>query len=273
MRTTETINIVGAGLAGSILARLLFQNNIKYNIFDSGEKYAASKYSENIFSLGWEKRLGKEICNYSVNTLNKMVKVDTVYFKNINYIKSYRVKPKNILVEHIKDSVTSVNEDGVMTEENGFYKGITVLCAGIYNKDFINIKGLDALTGHGLLFEGVWKKDPAMLMPIPHRHFKAFQFDKNRIWFGDSTTVLHKNYIKRKNELIENSVQRAKKYFNLTGKYETAFGARPFVGKNTRQPMMGYHKKLNGRLHVLTGGWKMGLVIYPYLANKLMSEL
>ncbi len=273
MRTTETINVVGAGLAGSLLARLFTKNNIKYNIFDSGEKFAASKYSENIFSLGWEKRVGKEICRYSIKSLNGLVDVDTVYFKNINYIKSYRVKPKNILVEHIKDSVVSVSDDGVMTEKNGFYEGITVLCAGIYNKDFVHIEGLDALTGHGLLFEGVWKKEPAMIMPIPHRHFKAFQFDKNRIWFGDSTAVLHKNYIKRKEELIENSVQRAKKYFDLTGEFDIVYGARPFVGENMRQPKMGYHKKINNRLHVLTGGWKMGLVIYPYLANKLMSEL
>ena len=32
------------------------------------------------------------------------------------------MKPKNILVEHIKDSVVSVSEDGVLTQNNGFLK-------------------------------------------------------------------------------------------------------------------------------------------------------
>ena len=112
-----------------------------------------------------------------------------------------------------------------------------------------------------------------MLMPIPHRHFKAFQFDKNRIWFGDSTAVLHKNYIKRKHELIQNSIQRASKYFNLEGKHELVYGARPFVGESMRNPLMGYVKKVSKRVHVLTGGWKMGLVIYPYLAEKILGEI
>ena len=273
MSFTEKINIVGAGLAGSLLARYLRTKNIKYNIFDSSEKYAASKFSENIFSFGWANRIGKEMCDNGIKVLEGLVDIETTYFRNVKKIKAYRVKPENVLIEHIKDKVVAVNSDGVETENNGFFNGVTVVCSGFYSKELIPINNLNALTGHGLLFKGTWEKEPMMIMPIPHRHFKAFQFDENRIWFGDSTAVIHKNYIKRKHELIYNSKKRAEEHFGLTEPIETVFGARPFVGKNTREFKLGYVKKINKRVYSLTGGWKMGLVIYPHLINKLVEEM
>tara|TARA_R100000773_G_scaffold22815_1_gene20115 strand:+ start:19034 stop:19855 length:822 start_codon:yes stop_codon:yes gene_type:complete len=268
----ETLNIVGAGLAGSFVERIAAKNKIKTRIFDERNSYAASPYSENIFSFGWADRLGHEIAEVSKRVLKDTVQVDEVYFRNKNLIKSYRVQPKNILVDHIKDSVTAVSDEGVQTQNNGFQQGATIVCAGAFCNELVPVPSLNSLSGHGLLFNGTWKKEPMMLMPIPHKHFKVFQFDEDRIWFGDSVAIKHQNYVKNQETYINKSLNRAREYFGLINPAEIVFGMRPYVGVNAHNPKMGHLERISRRVWVMTGGWKMGLMIYPYLAEKFIRE-
>lgn len=270
--SAETLNIVGAGLAGSFVERLARKNNIRTRVFDEENSYAASPYSENIFSFGWSDRLGAQIVDAAKKILQDTVKVDEVNFRNKNLIKAYRVQPQNILVDYIKDKVTQVTDDGIMTKNNGFQEGATIVCAGAFCNELVRVQGLNSLSGHGLLFSGVWEKEPMMLMPIPHKHFKVFQFDKKRIWFGDSVAIKHANYMLRQEEYVNKSIKRAKQYFNLSDPKEIVFGMRPYVGRTATSPKMGHLQKLSARVWVLTGGWKMGLMIYPYLAEKFIQE-
>lgn len=270
--STDTLNIVGAGLAGSFVERIARKHKLKTRVFDEHNSYAASPYSENIFSFGWADRLGHEMADVSKRILKETVEVDEVNFRNVNLIKSYRVKPQNVLVEHIKDTVTEVTDDGVMTKNNGFQEGATIVCAGAFCNELVPVMGLNSLSGHGLLFDGVWEKEPMMLMPIPHKHFKVFQFDNNSIWFGDSVAIKHENYMKKQEAYINKSLGRAQEYFGLTNPKDIVFGMRPYVGKNANNPQMGHLDRLSTRVWVMTGGWKMGLMIYPYLAEKFMQE-
>ena len=109
-------------------------------------------------------------------------------------------------------------------------------------------------------------------MPIPHKHFKVFQFDNNSIWFGDSVAIKHENYMKKQEAYINKSLERAQEYFGLTNPKDIVFGMRPYVGKSANNPQMGHLDRLSTRVWVMTGGWKMGLMIYPYLAEKFMQE-
>lgn len=269
---TETLNIIGAGLAGSFVERIARQNKIKTRVFDEQNSFAASPYSENIFSFGWADRLGTNIADVAKKTLKETVTVDEVNFRNKNLIKSYRVQPRNVLVDYVKDTALKVTDDGVQLRDNGFQKGPTIICAGAFCNKLVPVTGLNSLSGHGLLFKGKWHKEPMMLMPIPHKHFKVFQFDEDRIWFGDSVAIKHKNYMAKQQEYISKSLSRANDYFGLSNPSEIVFGMRPYVGKSANNPQMGYLKKVSPRVWVLTGGWKMGLMIYPYLAEKFIQE-
>tara|TARA_R100000278_G_scaffold122808_2_gene110036 strand:- start:1143 stop:1964 length:822 start_codon:yes stop_codon:yes gene_type:complete len=270
--STETLNIIGAGLAGSFVERLARKNNIKTRIFDEENSYAASPYSENIFSFGWAERLGTDIADIAKRILQDTVKVDEVNFRNKNLIKSYRVQPKNVLVEYIKDKAIEVSDDGILTKNNGFQKGATIICAGAFCNKLVPVMGLNSLSGHGLLFKGKWRKEPMMLMPIPHKHFKVFQFDEDRIWFGDSVAIKHKNYMAKQQDYIGKSLSRAYDYFGLSDPSQIVFGMRPYVGASANSPKMGHLEKISSRVWVMTGGWKMGLMIYPYLAEKFLGE-
>lgn len=269
---SRTLNIVGAGLAGSFVDRLAKSEGIKTRVFDEENQYSASRYSENIFSFGWGERLGAELAESAVKTLKKTVSVDEVNFRNINLIKSYRVKPQNVLVEYIKDRVLKVNDEGVDTNNNGFQKGDTIVCAGAFCNKLVPVPSLNSLSGHGLLFNGKWEKEPMMLMPIPHKHFKVFQFSENKIWFGDSVAIKHANYMQKQESYINKSIKRAEDYFGLKNPSEIVFGMRPYVGKTANSPKMGHLDRISKRVWVLTGGWKMGLMIYPYLAQKFIQE-
>ncbi len=266
------INIIGAGLCGSIVAKELQNNSIKFNIFDSNEQYASSKISENLFSLTWLK--GTNYLEDSIKFLNKNYKVQKKVFKtNKSYQDVLHIPIDNILWKDvINEKVNKITDKGIYSS-NKFYDGINIICAGFYTKDFVNIKDFNSLTGHGLLFE---PNDNNTSIEETMRHYRPFTHEKimkwydGRIWYGDSTAIIHNTYIKNQKQYIQNTLNRAKT-IGLKGKYNIYFGARPFV--NNQNKKLGLYKKINDNTFVLTAGWKDGLVIYPYLVNKLMKDL
>ena len=131
------------------------------------------------------------------------------------------------------------------------------------SKKLFNLPYLDALTGHGFFIKKINTKD-FINTYRPYTHEKIMNWHNNKIWYGDSTAIKHSNYLKNKKKLIQNSLKRLKKY-NLQAE-KIVYGARPM---NKLEPRKGLLIKINKNNIVMTGGWKDGLVIYPYLINKL----
>lgn len=266
------INIIGAGLCGSMVAKELQNSGIKFRIFDSKEEFASSKISENLFSPTWLKNTA--YLNESIKFLNKYYQVQNKLLKTgKSYQEVLHIPIDKILWDDIiQEKVSKITRSGLYAN-NKYYNGINVICAGYYTQNFIKIKDFNALTGHGLLFE---PNDNNLRLEETMRHYRPFTHEKilkwhdGRVWYGDSTAIMHERYIKGKNNFIENTIQRAKK-IGFKGKYQIYFGARPFVNNSTKK--FGYYKKVDENTFVITGGWKDGLVIYPYLINKLMLDL
>jgi hypothetical protein len=267
-----SINIIGAGLAGSMVAKELQNNSIKFKIFDSNEVYSSSKISENLFSPTWLK--GSSYLDESIKFLNKNYKVQKKVFKTAkSYQEVLHIPVNNILWKDV------INEKVDKISNNGVYfggklsKGINIICAGYYTKDFVKIKDFNALSGHGLLFEpndNNLNIEETMRHYRPYTHEKIIKWYDGRIWYGDSTAIIHETYVKNKNQYIKNTLERAKK-IGLKGKYNIFFGSRPFI--NNVNKKLGVYKKINDNTFVITGGWKDGLVIYPNLVMNLMKDL
>jgi len=265
-------NIIGGGLCGSMVAKEFQNNSLKFNLFESNEKFAASKISENLFSPTWLK--GAQYLTDSIKFLDDNYKVVTKNFKtnkstqNVYHVPIDRILWKDV----INKKVTKLTNEGVYTNSE-FYHGINIICAGYYTKDFINIEKFNALTGHGLLFEpneNNLKLDEVMRHYRPFIHEKIMKWHDGRIWYGDSTTIHHDKYISNTDHYIQETLKRAAK-IGLSGKYQIYYGARPFV--NNSQKKLGLYKRINSNTFVLTGGWKDGMVIYPYLVKQLMKDL
>lgn len=265
-------NIIGAGLAGSMVAKELGKNGMPFRVFDCNEKYAASKFSENLFSPTWLK--GVPYIDSSVSYLKKNYPIETRELTTGTSLQNvYHIPVDKILVTNtINKKVTKIVNGGCYCGSE-YYVGINIICAGYFTKELIQVKNLDSLTGHGLIFEPT---ETNLMVKQTMRHYRPYTHEKvlllsdGRIWYGDSTTILHKNYIKQKEKYINETLLRAKK-IGLSGKCLIKYGARPFINDKTKKN--GYYKKINDSNYVVTGGWKDGLVIYPYLVSKLLKDL
>ena len=266
------VNIIGCGLAGSFIAKQLELNKIEYRIFDSNEKFASSKISENLFSMTWLK--GHPYLKYSIDFLSNNYNIINKQFNTNKSIQNVLHIPiSNVLKKiDILKKVTKINNEGLFCNEE-FYKGINIICAGYYSKNLINIKDINSLTGHGFLFE---PNDNNNLIKEVMRHYRPFVHEKimkwhtGEIWYGDSTAIMHQNYLNKQNYYINESLKRISK-IGLIGKYKLQFGARPFINNDTKK--FGYYKKINQNNYVITGGWKDGMIIYPYLSSLLIKDI
>jgi hypothetical protein len=267
-----TYNIVGAGLAGSFVSREFNRLGISHRVFDSREPFASSVISENLFSDSWLKGLPyvraslKHLFdNYNVLTkrLRTNASVQDVFHVPINDI---------LVNQYTFSKVTKLNEEGLFCRDE-FYPGINIVCAGYYTRKLIALRDLDALTGHGMLFEPTEHNaglPETMRHYRPYVHEKILRWHDGRVWYGDSTTIKHETYLHKQNEYISQTIQRAAK-IGLRGNFEMKYGARPFIAGNKKR--FGLFAKVANNNYVLTGGWKDGLVIYPYLLNQLKQAI
>lgn len=265
-------NIIGAGLAGSIVAKELDKKKLFYRIFDCNEKFAASKISENLFCVTWLKGVPyiKSSIDYLQNNYN--VEKRSLVTNASTQIVFHIPVDKILVSNYINKKVTKLTDNGCYCGSE-FYGGVNIICAGYFTKELLPIKNLESLTGHGLIFEANQNNllvKETMRHYRPYTHEKVIKISGGRIWYGDSTTILHDNYIKNQDKYIRQTLIRAKK-IGLSGKYIIKFGARPFINDETKK--FGYYKQVNKNNYVITGGWKDGLVIYPYLVSKLMKDL
>src|SRR5688572_4687499 len=192
------VNIIGAGLAGSILKRVLDQNKIENRIYDCEKPWRASIISENLFSLSWSKTLGEKVLHNGIKTLESIVDINSIHFKTkAGYNDVLHVHPNNILVPYAKEHV----------DIHCFGSGVTVDCRGFWAK---GIRGdMVGLTGQGLFIKGKLDQEPIMNFVSPYVHQKLFQWDKKRIWYGDSTCIPYDKYVKDKSLYIGRCAARA----------------------------------------------------------------
>jgi hypothetical protein len=265
-------NIIGGGICGSMVARQLSNMGLPFRIFDIKEAFAASKISENLFSPTWLK--GIEYLDSSLKWLSDNYKIETKRFETNKSVQEVYHIPVNTVLhpDAITKRVTQLTRNGLYCGTE-FFSGVNIVCAGFFTKQLIKIDKLNALSGHGLLFEPNQSNSDlkeVMRHWRPFTHEKILKWHDGRIWYGDSTAILHNTYLKKKDQYISETLKRAQE-IGLKGNCQLQYGARPFI--DTSNKKYGLYKKIDNNTFVLTGGWKDGLVIYPYLISKLVKDL
>lgn len=252
------VRIIGAGLAGSILKRLLDQNKIRSEIYDAMMPWRASIISENLFSMTWSKTLGPAVLNNGIKTLERLVDIKSINFKTLAGYNSTLYVP-------VDDILVQFKNKGVLPED---FKGsdVVVDCRGYWAQIHDQNKMI-GLTGQGLFIDGKIPIEPTMNFVAPYTHQKAFQVDKKRHWYGDSTCVDLNKYVPRQSEYEGRCEDRARKLLGSLGRYYIVHGIRPFV-----KGYKGY-LKFDGNRIVNTGGWKCGLVIYSDHAQRILKYI
>jgi flavin-dependent dehydrogenase len=68
----QTVNIIGAGLAGSITAALLRREGFEARVIDDGDSKAGSNASSNLFIASWLKKFSSAEAANGINIIESL---------------------------------------------------------------------------------------------------------------------------------------------------------------------------------------------------------
>lgn len=269
------IIVIGAGIAGSIAARLLSRAGHEVHIFDDLDEQSASQASSNLYIAHWLQKFMHAEAKRGVEVLEEVYagQIDQPFAQGMGYA----MKVNHIAQRHVIEPVFSnamvnhVSDEGVTAEDGESYPADkVVVCTGWRASELVGDLEVYVKVGHCYLFEGKLEPGQSRLAIIsPYKHEKLYQFDENRIYYADSVAVHLDTYEKNKSELQEKTLARARKHVGNLPIADMRIGYRPFVKGHD----FGWLKQHSQNVWSINGGGKNGLAAYAYLADKLVKEL
>jgi len=268
-RKSRTVVIVGAGLFGSIAAELCERNGFEVIVIDSREPRAGSKPAACLLKPSWMSALSRAEIDQGLELLDALYGLRLIEF-TVNRLKKaqvYHVNPGRILLPSnriVRDKVVAVGDGWVETKGGERYEGFVLVAAGIWSELLVPMQKQRALAGIALYFKGTVK--PSITVWAPYKQVVAFNIGPKRIWFGDGTSIQHKNFDEQ--ERLRQSTERAKKYVSLTSPYNWVVGYRPAIPKQ-----LGYFEQVYKRTWVSSGGAKNGTIQAALQAQQFLECL
>jgi len=245
-------NIIGAGLAGSILAKFMRMADIPFRLFDAGYPNSASAVAENLVSEKWENGLEGLRQLERIVPIRDIGKMKHVYREDVletNYMKAE-------VVRHVNGCFKP--------HTNTLYTGKNIYCTGVWTKFLVPTMVVVPILGHGLSLGGQTKDE--FIEPYkPFRDLKYINDTRNTRWFSNSLAIKPENY----NEFHKNELLRLYKAAKQSEGFYEGYTLESFVKTGLRP------KLLPGKSHhyepVITGGYKTGLIQYAIRANQIVE--
>lgn len=282
MDNPPMINVVGAGIAGSLVARALRQDGHPVRVFDDGDPHSASRASSNLYIDHWLKKFGSGEARVGIKVLESLFPpeaIDQPFSRGL----AYAAKVRHIAQHHLlvqPDVIAQIGavrqfpqeELGVRSEAGTIWPGPVVLCVGYRAPEFFPQMKLSVKVGHCLHLRGRLRPNQSSItLASPYVHSKLYQLDDDTIYFADSVSVSEEAYSRRNKELLRRTMDRAKKLLgqdDLDVK-QILVGYRPIVEGfefgHLWRPMPGVWS--------LNGGGKNGMVAYASLLPELRLEV
>ena len=260
--------IVGAGLFGSVAAKLAQQTGHQVTVVDNSEPLRASAAAGCVLKPSWLSSIPKEESAAGIQLLDQLYGLRPLLFRSPLgvQIAASHVAPQLVLNHKpVNARVARVTAQGVVLSTGKKLPGKVLVAAGVWSRALCpEIPEIKSLVGASFRFprKGL---EPRLKVWAPYRQAVAFQITPTQVWFGDGTSILEKNWT---NDYVVSSAMRAQQLFNLTGGKPTV-GARPVVAGFKA----GYFKRLSPTCWVSTGGAKNGIVLAAVQAIKWMEDL
>lgn len=245
------INIIGAGMAGSILAKLLRKEGIEFRLFDARKVGRASMVSENLIGVNWYKNQKDEV-RKALTILKSIVPVRII---EAGTQTAHHVYTNDLLEQAFINSEVELTNRGVRDPGTKVvFEGFNIVCAGVWTRYITNVQ-VQGVVGHGLIYQKATQIETI-------KPFKPFRFEKlinrnvNETWYSNSLAVNEETYFKHGVKYQQELFDDAKKFANLNlgvGTYAT--GHRPLTSSHNNLMIQGGM--------VITGGYKSGMLYYP----------
>lgn len=279
----KTINVVGAGIAGSLVARVLRARGHAVRVIDDRDVNSASRASSNLYIGSWLKKFSSSAASNGIRVVEELFagKIDQPFSRGIaDAMKVRHIAQRHLLVEPDEvGTVTKVSSyDFSGPPSNGgvllggrFLHGPTVLCCGHRGAELVPGLKVDVKVGHCIHFRGRLPEGKSSLtLASPYVHAKLYQLDEDTIYFADSVAVTRDAYAKRSKELMDRTMARAVALLGYEPEVKSILvGYRPFVSGHD----FGYLAQVKPGVWVLNGGGKNGIVAYADAADRLAKEI
>ena len=280
----KTINVVGAGIAGSLVARVLRARGHEVRVIDDCDVNSASRASSNLYIGSWLKKFSSSAASNGIRVVEELFagKIDQPFSRGIaDAMKVRHIAQRHLLVE--PDVVTTVVQADVFTSSavkpgvpgvgtaEKFYEGPVVLCTGHRGAELVPGLKVDVKVGHCIHFRGRLPEGRSSLtLASPYVHAKLYQLDEDTIYFADSVAVTRDAYAKRSKELMDRTMARAVALLGYEPEVKSILvGYRPFVAGHD----FGYLAQVKPDVWVLNGGGKNGIIAYADAADRLAKEI
>ncbi len=264
--------IVGAGLFGSIAAKVARAHGHNVIVIDDGRTMSGSDAAACLLKPSWASKLGSQTWTEGMQVLELYYNVKVLKFRtglmNV-HIDIAWVDPKTILLaEDRSETVIKVGDGVVETSvEGNVYEGNVLIATGVWaNYLASGIEQIRPKVGAAIIYNHEIE-EPRISVYAPYKQAVSFVRDPGTTWFGDGTAILLKNWDSSRITDIE---QRARKWHGLGPERvkRVIVGQRPF----TSSPQ-GVFKQISPKTWVVTGGGKNGTILAAYYAQKFVEAI
>lgn len=275
---SKTINILGAGLAGSIMATLLRAEGRDVRVIDDDDKFSASQASSNLFVADWYTKEG-ERAKIGFDVLERLYgKVTEKPFAAGIKIapKMLHIPQRHVLVKpDVVGTATYADDQGLTLGDMRHFSGPMIICGG-YRHNGINTPvklDMEVYAGHRFLFKGDLAQG-RLDMVAPYKHGKLYQLHPGEIYYADSVKIKLDQYNKRQGELKDRTLERAKAAIGyLPEIIDFRVGYRPMVKDRPFGISGGMPGQHGFPAWYMNGGGKNGCVAYAYHANEILKAI
>ncbi len=277
--------IIGAGLVGSMTAKVLRDEGYSVRIFDSREKLSGSKCASGVWKEGWVNPKIKERVEEGLGTLQKYANIQLLDFYNRDngkteemfyvdwseicnedYVDAKVFEVKNKKIEYIPtDSETDWTDEA---------KYAVLICAGAFTDKILSESGyapigIDAYWGNLLVLDGANMKMSVVKTWAPYKQIVALRYKDQGMKFSDGSTVKNPKPDDDRCDKVEaRLLQHLEDTFpNLPDTLGVTYytGLRPYLQDKSIN-FINTHDK---NLFSATGGAKNTIILCGYFAQKL----
>lgn len=258
----KKVLIIGAGLAGSITARLCRLAGAHVTVVDGGSCDSGSQAAACLLTPRWLAAIDVHAQRQAYQILSSIAHVHTLKFNTgVPGVKADIdwVAPADLLVKpDVRDEVEKLGDHSAFPDQ------VMLVATGYRAGKLAAIPEIKPIVGVSLIFPGQMT-EPRVRIWAPYRQAIAFNISSSSIWFGDGTAIQQKNW---SNTRIDDTVRRAKDIMGLVNPIAVQVGVRPKMDGFPK----GYLAKVGRGKWVMTGGYKNGTALYALLAQRFLKE-
>jgi glycine/D-amino acid oxidase-like deaminating enzyme len=305
------ILIVGAGIFGMVLAKVLKSEGYEIHVADDNREGSGSSAAGCLMKPSWVSELSKEQYSESMSTLESIVNVKDVPFLSSFSFGKFSVNapklvtdvrftnPEELLgrVEGIQfhdGEIVRIAQEGnkftaIMNDPSWGYSGTAFdkvfVCAGVWSRVLVRrfitenshrLCDLTGMTGASVRWSPAELSSGHMSFYTPYKQAVVFNIARGVVWGGDNCTVSSDKY---NEEFKCRTVERCMNLVIAKGSHKTkdfeSLRQQVTVGHRpfVKHALPSLVEEIIPGLWVNTGGAKNGTLAAGWAANKILAGL